>query len=199
MTALDKKWFEQWREPSEFLQAAKAGVLACFCADKAVPNFLREAYVAGAFGRIWRDARGPCKLRLHEGEFPDAQFRADGVCLSIEITMALDRKKKMFDEWREIRAKTKQGQIVLARTYEERQASAREAIPRVVKQKANKNYVVPPSLLIYTDDGRALVAQDLKELTRPWKDHFHAIYLLCGMDVVEAWPVLHVLQGKEAL
>jgi hypothetical protein len=34
-------------------------------------------------------------------------------------------------------------------------------------------------------------------LTMPWKDSFPAIYPLCGMDVVEAWPELHVLKGTE--
>jgi hypothetical protein len=136
-------------------------------------------------------------LRKRQGSFPDAQFGTEDVFLDLEIRMALDQNKKMFDEWRELRVKTKQGQVVpITRTLEERQESAREAIPRAVKRKADKNYAEPPTLLIYTDDGRALTAPELARLTMPWKDRFPAIYLLCGMDVVEAWPELHVLKGK---
>jgi hypothetical protein len=143
---------------------------------------------------------GPCEVRLvpEEEKFPDAQFKAQGVCLDLEITMALEKGKRMFDEWPKLRAKTKQGQVVpTTRTLEMRQESAREAISRAVKDKADKNYTPPPSLLIYTDDGRALTARELARLTMPWKDSFPAIYLLCGMDVVEAWPELHVLKGTE--
>lgn len=147
------------------------------------------------------DARGPCRVQLvpKENEFPDAQLKSDGTYLNIEITMGLAKGKKMFKEWREERAKAKQGKISLAKSNEERKAIAREAIPRVVKQKAAKNYDTPPTLLVYTDDGRALTASELARLTKPWKDAFSAIYLLCGMDVVEAWPALCVLEGKEPL
>lgn len=191
-------WFEQWRGPNEFYQAAKAGVRLSFCTGKSVPNYLSDAFVAGEFARIWRDARGSCKVRLvPEGEeFPDFQFKAKDVCLDLEITMAPEKDKRMFDEWRKLRAKTEQGQVVLVtRTIEMRQESAREAIPRAVKKKVSKHYTPPPSLLVYTDDGRGLTARELALLTKPWKDSFPAIYLLCGMDVVEAWPELHVLKG----
>jgi hypothetical protein len=191
-------WFEQWHEPGEFLHEATAGVLACFCADKIVPHCLSEAYIVGAFAWIWRDARGPCQVRLlHQAGFPDAHFKAEGVCLNLEITMALPRDKKMFEEWRKQRAKAQQGKIVRALTDQQRQASAREAIPRAVKVKAGKHYASPPTLLIYADDGRALLAEETAGLTMPWKNCFAGIYLLCGMDVVQAWPELHVLKGKE--
>jgi hypothetical protein len=193
-----RKWFEEWREPSEFFRAADEGVKTFFVADKAPCQYLREAYVAGAFARIWRDDRGPCEVRLlRKGGSPDAQFKAEGLCLNLEITMALAKDKKMFEEWPEQRAKAKQGQVVLAQNCEQRQASAREAIPRVIAKKAAKHYAVPPTLLIYTDDGRALTAPELARLTMPWKDRFLAIYFLLGMDVVEAWPVLRVLRGTE--
>ena len=193
-----RKWFEQWHEPGEFFQAAKESVLAYFCAGKDVPHHLSEAYVAGAFARIWRDNRGPCEIQLlRQGGFPDARFKAEGLCLDLEITMALAKDKKMFQEWRAQRAKAKQGQVVRAQTREQRQASAREAIPRVVAQKAARHYAVRPTLLVYTDDGRALSAVEMKRLTMPWKDKFPAIYFLRVIDVVEAWPMFHVLKGKE--
>jgi hypothetical protein len=52
-------------------------------------------------------------------------------------------------------------------------------------------------LLIYTDDGRVLSAEEMARLTKPWKDCFDAIYLLCGMDAVMAWPTRRVLRGKK--
>lgn len=196
-----RKWFEEWREPSEFFRAADEGVKTFFVADKAPLQHLRDAYVAGAFARIWRDDQGPCEVRLvpKEEPFPDAQLRAGDACRDLEVTMALSEDKRMFDEWRELRAKAKRGEIVLAETAEQRRASAREAIPRAVGKKAAKHYAEPPTLLVYADDGRALSAEEMARLTKPWKNCFKAIYVLCGMDAVMAWPTLSVLRGKEPL
>ncbi|MCH8098090.1 MAG: hypothetical protein IID53_13540 [Proteobacteria bacterium] len=196
-----RKWFEEWREPGRFFRAADEGVKIFFVADKAPPQYLREAYVAGLFARIWRDDGGSCEVRVvpEREKFPDAQLRAGDASLNLEVTMALREGKRMFKEWRDLRAKAKQGEIVLAETSEQRQASAREAIPRVVGQKADKHYAgqAPTTLLVCTDDGRTLSAEEMARLTEPWKDRFEAIYLLCGMDVVMAWPTLCVLRGKE--
>ena len=194
-----RKWFEEWREPSEFFRAADEGVNTFIVPDKATLQHLRDAYVAGAFARIWRDDQGPCEVRLvpEAEKFPDAQLRAGDACRDLEVTMALRKEKRMFKEWGELRAKAKQGEVVLADTAEQRRASAREAIPRAVGKKAAKHYAEPPTLLVYADDGRALSAEEMARLTEPWKDRFEAIYLLCGMDVVMAWPELRVLRGKE--
>lgn len=196
-----RKWFEEWREPGEFFDAADEGVKTFFVADRAPCQYLREAYVAGVFARIWRDHCGPCEVQLVPAreKFPDAQLRTGHTCLNLEITMALKKGKMMFKEWRELRAKSKRGEIVMAETTEQRQDSAREAIPRIVGQKASKQYAggAPTTLLVYTDDGRALSTQEMAGLTKPWKDSFAAIYLLCGMDAVMAWPKLRVLRGKE--
>jgi hypothetical protein len=51
---------------------------------------------------------------LGEGNFPDAQLRAGGIHLNLEVTMALAKDKEMFKEWRELCAKTERGEIVLA-------------------------------------------------------------------------------------
>ncbi len=194
-----RTWFEEWREPSEFFRAADEGVKTFFVADKAPLQYLRDAYVAGVFARIWRDDQGPCEVRLvpDASKFPDAQLRARYVCLDLEVTMALKKCKKMFEEWREGRARAKQGEFAPAEAYEQRRASAREAIPRAVGKKAAKHYAEPPTLLVYADDGRALSAEEMARLTEPWKNCFAAIYLLCGMDVVMAWPTLRMLRGKE--
>jgi hypothetical protein len=127
-----RKWFEEWRTPGDFRRAADRGIGTFFVADVTPPHYLRDAYLAGAFACIWRDARGPCEVRLgpKPEESPDAQLKAGEQCLDVEITMALGRP--MFKEWRELRAKTERGEIVFAKSLEQRQATAREAIPRVV-------------------------------------------------------------------
>jgi hypothetical protein len=172
---------------------------AFFVADKVPPQYLRDGYVAGAFARVWRDDQGSCTVRLVQNEalFPDAQLKIEGACLDLEITMALDKDKKMFEEWSELRDKAKRGEFVLAKTFEQRRASALEAIPRRCKEKSEKQYATPPTLVIHTDDGLAISAEEMAHLTEPWKDRFAAIYLLCGMDAVMAWPELRVLRGKE--
>ena len=195
------KWFEEWRRPGVFFRAADEGIKTYFCADKAPPQYLREAYVAGAFARIWRDDQGPCVVCLvpKVENFPDAHLKTDSKCLNLEITMALPKCKQMFKEWREARAKAKRGEIELAEITEQRQANAREAIPRVVQHKVAKHYadIVHTTLLVYSDDARTLLAEEMGQLTEPWKNCFEAIYILCGMDVVMAWPELHVIRGKE--
>lgn len=141
--ATPRRWFEAWRGPAQFFDAARKDVRSFFLADRTPPQYLREAYVAGLFARIWRDTRGPCKVRLvpEKEKFPDAQLRAEGIDdLHLEVTMALKRGNRLFNEWRELRAKAEQGAVVLAECTEQRQASAREAIPRAIRRKANKHY-----------------------------------------------------------
>jgi hypothetical protein len=191
-----RQWFEEWREPGEFYQAAYLG-LHKFCTDTTPGHYLREAYLIGWFGSIWRDNRGPCEVRLlTEGGFPDAELRADGVHLNLEVTMARPKDKPMFKELRELRAKMERGEVVLAEPPEKCQASAREAIPRVVGKKANKHYAGAASATLLGSTSTALSAEELARLTQPWKDCFDAIYLICGLDVVMAWPSLSILRGQ---
>lgn len=196
-----RKWFEEWRDSGEFFRATDEGIKTYHNDEAAPPQYLREGYVTGLFAQIWRDDSGPCEVRLvpERDKFPDAQLKAGHTCLNLEITMALGKDKQMFKEWRELRAKAKRGEIVLAETAEQRRESAREAIPRVVGQKADKHYAgqAPTTLLVYADDGRALSAEEMARLTKPWKNCFDAIYLLCGMDVVRAWPERRVLRGGQ--
>jgi len=142
------QWFEEWREPGEFFHAANEGITTYFCADKAPPQYLREAYVAGAFARIWRDDRGPCVVCLvpKANRFPDAHLKTDDTRLNLEITMALPKGKRMFKEWWELKKKAARGEFEPAQTSEQRQEHAREAIPRVVGEKAGKRYAEAPIL-----------------------------------------------------
>jgi hypothetical protein len=112
--------------------------------------------------------------------------------LNLEITMALRSDRQMFREWRE-----NKGKMIVAETSEQREASAREAIPRVLSEKARKHYNPRPTLLVFTDDGRSLPAEELVRLTKPWNDCFPAVYLLCGMDAIMVSPKVRVLRGVE--
>ena len=58
------EWYESWREPEEFYRAADENLDVFFSAGKTLPKYLRDAYVVGAFARIWEDNRGPCHVRL---------------------------------------------------------------------------------------------------------------------------------------
>ena len=52
------KWFESWKGPREFYRAADKGLEEFYQTGRAPPQYLREAYVAGAFARIWEDDQG---------------------------------------------------------------------------------------------------------------------------------------------
>lgn len=193
-----RRWFEEWRSPVEFFRAADEGLSRCFVADRVPPQFLREAYPAGLFACIWQDAREPCRVRLvpQNETFPDAQLKAEDVTLDLEVTMALRMGRRMFEEWRDMRRKFDRGEMILSETSKVRRAIAREAIPRVVRKKADKHYAVPPTLLVLSDDGRALSAEEMRQLTEPWKDRFAAIYVLSGLDAVKTWPKMAILRAK---
>jgi hypothetical protein len=126
-----RKWFEEWREPGQFYRAANRGlgVLYNEATDRHLGSpeyqYLRDAYHAGVFARIWRDDQGSCEVRLLTKEecFPDAKLRPEsgGVCIHIEITNARSKNSKMFEELRELRERGS-GPV---ESLEQRQASAR--------------------------------------------------------------------------
>lgn len=193
----ERNWFESWRGPSEFFRAADRSLEAFFASDKVPPQHLREAYTAGLFACIWFDDRGPCEVRLvpSVAQFPDAQLKASNKTLQLEVTMALEKDRPMFREWRELRAKAEQGEFPSVKSSQERRKIALEAISRVIARKAKKHYAVPPTLLVHSDDGLALSTQEMVALTEPWKDTFNAIYLLCGINAIMVWPTLLVLRA----
>ncbi len=195
------EWFESWMEPGEFYRAADEGLEVYFRVPKAPPKYLREAYVAGLFARIWRDDRGPCQIRLvpEKEQFPDAQLKTESGKLDLEATMADEKDRPMFKIWRDTLAMYERGEAPPIGDAETKRKIAREAIPRVCYQKAKKHYAGQrrTSLLIYVNAGPVLSAEEMARLTATWKNEFKAIYLLCGMDTVVAWPEVSVLRGKE--
>lgn len=160
---------------------------------------LFDAYIAGLFARIWNDHQS-CKVRLVPSNFPDAQCRDDNATLDLEITMADRMDRQMALEHRRLREARERGDITSQpidrdgdRTY------ALEAVPRVCSAKAKKylgkeisDQRVEVDLLIYlnfsTLAGPVLTHEEMVDLTKPWRNNFRSIWLLCGARVFRAWP-----------
>ncbi len=199
---IPRKWFESWREPDEFCDATRHSC-ELIPLTRAIPPYLRDAYVAGAFVRIW-DRHTRCEVRLvpESEQFPDAQLRIDGALLDFEITMADKKGRRMWEEHKLWAAIIAEGKAPLSESAEAQRAYAREAIPRVCANKAGKHYAGqrPTHLLIYLNVGPTLLTpEELARLTEPWRSNFESIWFLCGIDAIRAWPAKKVLRGKEPL
>jgi hypothetical protein len=188
---MPRTWFEKWREPGEFYRAADTG-LAILCKELACderrkfspPQYLCDAFHAAWFARVWRDAQGPCKVRLAPEDPPDAQLKP---------AMALPDGYRPYIEMAEVHRATSPKPITT--TDEEHRERRRGAIAAAVRKKCGKPYPADTTLVIVAD--ASLSCEEMKRLTEPAKDCFAAIYLLCDMDVVRAWPDLCVLRGEE--
>jgi hypothetical protein len=199
---MPKEWFEMWREPGEFYRAAnkELGILTKLLREEgskySPPQYLRDAYYAGMFARIWRDDQGPCEVRLAPKDPPDAQLKAaSGSDLNIEITVALPEGDRPLIEIAEVH-RAQSPKPVTITDEEEYRERRRAAIAKAVMKKCAKSYPRTTTLLIVAGDA-SLSCEEMKRLTEPGKDCFSAIYLLCGMDVVRTWPELCVLRGEE--
>ena len=102
----------------------------------------------------------------------------------------------MFKAWREVRQNFRQGKLEPVETTAQHQENAREAIPKVIGKKAKKHYVEPVTLLVYSDDGKFLLPNELSRLTEPWNHCFEAIYLLCGIRAIKTQPKLCIMTGE---
>jgi hypothetical protein len=118
---------------------------------------------------------------------------ASGSDLNIEITMALPDGYRPYIEMAEVHRATSPKPITT--TDEEHRERRRGAIAAAVRKKCGKPYPADTTLVIVAD--ASLSCEEMKRLTEPAKDCFAAIYLLCDMDVVRAWPDLCVLRGEE--
>ena len=197
------EWYESWREPEEFYRAADENLDVFFWAGDTLPKYLRDAYVVGGFARIWEDNRGPCHVRLvpEKELFPDGELKTEAGVLHLEATMADEKDRPILKRLHELRDMYQRGEAPPLADVEKKRRIAREAIPRVCRQKAGKHYAGrgPISLVIYVNSGPVLSAEEMARLTEPWKDDFEAIYLYCGTEVVIAWPETRVLKGNEPL
>ena len=190
-----QEWFEEWREPGEFYCAANKGLGGLYNSSGKFnpPQYLCDAYHAGRFARIWQDDQGPCTVRLVRKDPPDAQLCSGSVCLKIEITMALDKDSRLYLDLQNLRDEQRPKPV----TGEELRESAKEAIPRAVRKKADNYRTEGKALTLLVITNGSLSPEEMARLTEPWKNRFQAICLLSMMDVVVAWPKLGVLEGRE--
>jgi len=198
------EWFECWRDPSNFFLAARHKV-ASIPYSEAIPNYVSEAYVAGLFACVWTQHR-ECTVRLvsKQCRFPDAQLREGNIARDFEIVIADKKNRRMFEEHKKWSDILKTGQIPASESSTERQAQAREAIPRVCDQKVahylgskNSDKQVKAELLIYLNAGAVLSVDEMVQLTQPYQNKFQSIWLLCGIDAVRTWPKRKVLRAAE--
>lgn len=159
-------------------------------------QYLRDAYVAGLFGRIWDD-HSKCEIQLIDADFPDAQLRDTDHELMLEITIADRKGRRMVLEHRQRRERGES--TVLPIDREQDREHAIEAIPRAIGQKVEKyfgnrisNRRVAADLLLYVNFstllGPLLSNNEMVELTRPFAANFNAIWLLLGARIFRPWP-----------
>ena len=150
-----------------------------------------------ACSRIWY-YHNKCEVRLLRDAFPDAQLREmAGPMLDLEIVTA-DRCGRR--RWKELTEEIKRGHVVPADCPEKRRDEVREAIPRAVKQKAERCYSTPPHLLVYPMIVQTPVAtyplfsvDEMALLTEPYKNNFKSIWVLSGIEDVRLWPERKIL------
>lgn len=153
MPITPRGWFEQPRSPAEFYRAAEAsnsGLPQHVFFEKRVGDeniqYLFDAFTAGEFAMIVSQT-SPCRVALVRGEFPDFLLAFDDPDRDDEEFEAVEADKagrRRADEYRalhEVRLRHGPGYLDLEEysPYEE-EMQAREAIPRVVGQKAAKRY-----------------------------------------------------------
>ena len=66
----------------------------------------------------------------------------------------------------------------------------------------NSDKVVPASLLVHlnigqvlSNSGMLLSGDEMAELTKPYRNRFQSIWILCGIDAVGTWPERKVLRA----
>jgi hypothetical protein len=162
---MSRSWFECWRNPSEFFCAASAQVKPITENDP--PDYLRDAYVAGLFARRW-NYHNRCEVRLiaAQDRFPDAELRelreGHNHPMKLEIAIADKLDRRIWQEQKEWAEMYKRGESLPVDSPAARREQAREAIPRICKQKV-KHYLgtekgdkkVPPIRLRPGELGRS--------------------------------------------
>jgi hypothetical protein len=144
---MPRSWFDSWRDPQKFFRAAWEQRLLTRCVP---PQYIRDAYVAGLFARI-SHYYIMCEVRLVSKrlEFPDAQLREGEDTIDLEIVIADTRGRPIWKEQQKFLQMYKRGELLPINCPEKRRNDLLEAIPRVVKQKAERHYAPPPNLLVY--------------------------------------------------
>jgi hypothetical protein len=220
VTMLPRSWFENWRNPKEFFCTAWEQIKPY--TGNAPLQYLRDAYVVGLFARIFSyDSRCEVKLSHGKDEFPDARLsffappnefpntqvigKEQRYLADIEIVTA---DKCLRETWKELRELT---EIYRRHEYppstdspKERRKALLEAIPRVVKKKAEKHYTPPPNLLVHlmiapppTAPCPLVTIEEMALLTEPYKNDFNSIWILREMDNIKLWPEQKMIRTPE--
>lgn len=204
-----REWFELHKDPLEFYREAKR------CNDSlpehvffekrvggADIHYLFDAFTAGEFARIVAQTAS-CTVALVNGAFPDFSLSfsdaAKGI-VEFEAVEADENDRRRADEYRALHEKRllhgpDYMELEEYCPYEE-EMQAREAIPRVVGQKAAKDYPVTTNLVVRNNLG-ALEAQEYRDLTKPWQDSFNEIWVLDAPFAIQVWPDLVRLGDPE--
>ncbi len=129
--AIPRSWFERWHDPKAFFCTAWGQIKPLV--GSALPQHLRDAYVAGLFSRIW-NYHSNCEVRLpiEREQFPDAQLREGKHTIDLEIVTADKSARRTYQEHREVLEKYRRGEFIPTDCPEKRRDDALEAIPKAV-------------------------------------------------------------------
>jgi hypothetical protein len=199
-----RSWFEVLRDPGEFLAEArrcnfalKTDVFFGKRVGGVNTDYLQEAYTAGEFGGLWTQEEA-CKVSLvpERERFPD--FRLvfpDGRRLQFESVWADEDGRKVEDEYREFERRKARwnrcrellvnagrhdfGEYLRLEPYsaDDEEDKAREALARVVEEKAGKGYPRDTRLVVRNNLGH-LSGAECRQITLPWHDRFAEIWVL---------------------
>jgi hypothetical protein len=214
---LPRSWFESWHDSTEFFCTAWEQIKPD--TGHAPLQHLRDAYVAGLFAKIL-SYHSRCEVKLSReqeefldarlsfasgpDEFPTAQLlkRENRYIVDIEIVTA---DKYLRPTWRELRDLTenyKQHEYPPPTDCPKKRRDALlEAIPRVVKQKAECHYNPSPHLVVYlmiapppTASYPLVTVEEMEQSTEPYKGDFKSIWILREMENIRLWPERKILR-----
>lgn len=199
-----RTWFECWRDPAQFFCTAWEQIRQ---AGNVPPQYLRDAYVAGLFARIW-NCHERCEVRLfaEPDRFSDAQLRTEHHTMNIEIAIVDKQDRRTWAEHREWVEMSKRGEVLPADSPEQRFDNAREAIPRILKKKVG-HYLGNSAakmgsvhLVLYLMQGQTpivsdpvITADEMELLAKPYNGRFESIWVLRGIENVRLWPERKIL------
>lgn len=203
--AIPESWHTDWHEPDRFFSEVEAMLEpydseVIFSDPKFQTHF--DAFIAGKLAVI-RNTHEPTRVRLVKGEAPDFELNIQGEVEPFEATEADRADRRRGDEYREVAKRRKQGlpkELEMFSPSEEME-HAREAIPRVIENKAKKRYRPPPHLVVMvnlTTFGDIIPVPELADLTSPFQGFFASIWIVWGHRAIRTWPDLLDLIGPPA-
>ena len=193
--SLPAKWYTEWQSPETFFKEVDsfleiADSEATFT-DPAYQAWL-DAYIAGKFSVI-RNTVQPIRVRMVRDPHPDFELEIEGRIVPFEATEADRVGRRRGDEYRLAAERRRKGLPPDLEGFDpgEELEAAREAIPRVLRRKAEKLYSPPPNLVVIvnlTTFGETLPLDELTDQTEPYRRSFESIWLVWGLRAIQTWP-----------